>query len=157
MSDELATAANRVIEQGPGPWPNEDYTVLLALTREAAARFGWAAMTYECAKCGFSWEIWCALGVEGPPDLKERGLSIASPFGIGRCPSWPQMEPCDGEMSHVRFSEDRHFAPRMIPDDAPRFVLPDTAAGGAMSARLEIPLPALVRARRAGTDPDNAE
>lgn len=54
------------------------------------------------------------------------------------------MGSCDGSMSHVRFQGDREFAPILIPDHAPRFVLGHWHD----VAQLVIPTPALAWARR---------
>ena len=151
MPNEFEVAAKRIVEQGEGPWPDADWTVLVSLTERAIASLGWRTMNYKCEKCGFEWAVYLTLGCEGPPELKEKGLALAVPFVAGRCPSWPGMKTCDGSMQHVRFADDQTFFPRLIPDDAPRFVLPTTSAGGeggAPCGRLEIPMPALVRARR---------
>jgi hypothetical protein len=131
------------------------------LVREAVATLGWGTMAYRCEACGFEWDIWLALGVEGPPSLREHGLYVASPFTLSRCPAWPfkpdvpdgapfsydHLTQCDGRMSHVRFQDDREFSPCLIPDDAPRFVL-DHFDG----AHLVIPEAALVAARRFHAD-----
>lgn len=114
------------------------------LVREAVALLGWGSMRYRCSACGFEWDIWLALGVEGPPELREAGLYLASPFTIGWCPAWPQMQTCDGRMSHIDFHADTAFPPLLIPDDAPRFVIDEWHH----TARLHVPEPALIAARR---------
>ena len=58
------------------------------------------------------------------------------------------MQTCNGHMSHVEWNRDKEFAPQLVPDDAPRFLLPHTAFRGDEGATLEIPTPALVYARR---------
>lgn len=163
MENEYASAAKRIVDQDVGPWPDEDWTVLVALTEKAVGSLAWSTMTYRCEKCGFEWEVYLGLGVEGPPELKDRGLALPVPFVIGRCPAWTpkdgvakpdlsNLEACEGEMTHVEWSRDRKLnPPELVPDDAPRFVLPSASAGGeggAPCGRLEIPMPALVRARR---------
>jgi hypothetical protein len=160
MSSEtnaLATAADALtadLRAGePGPWPDEIYTAMLAMTRQAVSQLGHLTMTYYCDACGFEWKVWCTLGCEGPPELKEQGLALAVPFGM-TCPAWPDMQPCKGTMSHVRWHEDLSYAPpQLIPEDAPRFVLPETGSGEQFPCgRLEIPMPAMVRARRFHSD-----
>lgn len=163
--NELRAAAKRIVEQGPGPWPAEDWSCLLALVHRAIPQLAHKTMIYKCDDCGFEWEVYLALGLEGPDELSANHLVLPVPFVAGTCEVWrppPGEEPaaglrnlkrCGGAMQHVRFQEDRSFAPSLIPDDAPRFVLPTSAAGGdAPCGRLEIPTPALVRARRAGSE-----
>lgn len=154
MSERLIAAAAANVPQ-PGDGPRVPQVVLV---REAVASLGWGTMTYACEACGFEWRVWLGLGVEGPPSLREVGLYVACPFVVGRCPAWPvkpgatdedrarfaHLTRCDGQMSHVRFAQDETFAPRLMPDDAPRFVL-DTWYD---AAQLVIPEPALIRARQ---------
>jgi hypothetical protein len=129
-----------------------------ALVREAIAALGWGTMTYACDECGFEWEVWLALGVEGPPPLRDAGLYVPSPFSAGRCPAWPlkpgataedratftHLAACDGRMTHVRWGDDREFDPALTPDDAPRFVID----AWHNCAQLVIPEPARIRAGR---------
>lgn len=146
MSEQLAESIERVtaaIRRGE----HADYAAALALVREAVGRLSWGTMTYRCEQCAFEWEVWLSLGVEGPPALRDAGAFVASPFTLSRCPAWPGMQSCPGQMSHVRFADDREFEPTLIPDDAPRFVLPVFMASGER-AELAIPTPALIRARR---------
>lgn len=165
MENEIAKAAQKIVGQGPGPWPDEDWSSLLSLIHRATGQLAHRTMIYKCDDCGFEWEVYLCLGLEGPDELQAAGLVLPVPFVAGTCEVWrppPGEEPsddlrnlkrCGGAMQHVRFREDRSFAPSLIPDDAPRFVLPLTAAGGdAPCGRLEVPTPALVRARRAGTE-----
>lgn len=119
----------------------------------AVDRLCWGSMAYRCDICGFEWEVWMALGVEGPPHLRNQGLYVATPFMAGRCPAWPiasaeEMVSCGGGMRHVRFDGDRQFEPCVAPDDVPRFVLPRAQWGLSGGADLEVPTAALVRARR---------
>jgi hypothetical protein len=110
----------------------------------------WGSMQYRCKSCKYEWAVWMALGVEGPDTLKECRLYVPSPFII-TCPTWPNMEPCRGEMSHVDWGSDCIFyAPKVPPDDVPRFVLPDS---GGTCGRLYMPTAAIVRARRALNEP----
>ena len=155
----LEHAAKRLLEGDPADraFDVPTYEALLALTREAVARLGWGTMTYACDTCSFEWEIWLALGVEGPPALREASLYIAAPVMLGSCPAWPDMTTCPGGMKHVRWNDDREFPPTLIPDDAPRFVLPSSLSGGGEGASLVIPTPALVRARRALNEPSGGE
>jgi hypothetical protein len=160
MVNEYEKAAAR-IDQGQGPWPAEDWTVLAALIDQAVGSLCGLTMNYRCEDCGFEWEVYLALGLEGPGALKQAGLALPVPFVIS-CPAWrapegeevnpelTNLRPCEGSMTHVRWSDDRLLAPPEIPpDDAPRFVLPDSSAGESPPCgRLEIPGPALVRARR---------
>lgn len=145
-------AAERLLEGDPAEHAFDEprYAALLALVREAVAGLGWGTMTYACDTCEFEWEVWLSFGVEGPPALRDAGLYVAAPFGLSSCPAWPDMRSCGGRMSHVRWSDDRRFcSPALIPDDVPRFVLPRSLSGGGEGAALEIPTPAVVRARRA--------
>lgn len=143
----------------------------LFVVQEAVRRLGWGTMTYQCDQCRFEWEVWLTLGVEGPSALREEGIFIAAPFVLSRCPAWPvrhdatpedraryaHLTDCGGHMQHVRFAEDREFLPpRLIPDDAPRFVLPRAVWRGDHGAELELPEPALVRARRFHSDQEEA-
>lgn len=156
MSSRIATAAKMNFEQGS---PGEDSPVPhRLLVGEAVTQLGWGTMTYACETCGFEWKVWLTLGVEGPPSLREHDLYVPAPFTLSSCPAWPvnpdatederaglrHMHACTGRMSHVRFREDEEFAPRLIPDDAPRFVLDGWADHGA----IVMPTPALIRARR---------
>lgn len=140
----LGEMAKRLVADA-APFEAGQQEAHLALVRAAVARLGWGTMLYACEACGFEWEVWLSLGVEGPPALREESLYVAAPFMV-RCPAWPNMTPCPGKMPHVRWADDREFEARPIPDDAPRFVLPYSGGDG---ATLEIPGPALVRARRA--------
>lgn len=156
MSDALTDAIERLLGPGPDVFDKPSCETMLLLVRGAVERLAWGTMNYRCEQCGFEWEIWLSLGVEGPADLREVGLYVASPFTV-RCPAWPKMQACGGTMSHVRFSDDVRFGfngdrsntPKLIPDDAPRFVLPYSVSSGGEGARLEMPTDALVRARRA--------
>lgn len=154
MSERLIAAAERqVVEPGrtpPVPQP--------MLVHEAVTSLGWGTMAYRCESCGFEWDVWLSLGVEGPPALRAHGLYVASPFTLSNCPAWPtkagatdeeraqfrHLTRCEGSMSHVRFGDDREFAPTLIPDDQPRFVIDQWYD----VARLAIPEPALIVARR---------
>lgn len=155
MSERLISAAAAIndVEPGyPSPVPR------VALVREAVAALCWGTMAYRCDACGFEWDVWLGLGVEGPPAIRDYGLYAASPFTVGSCPAWPvnpnasaeekatfrHLGKCDGGMTHVRFGDDREFAPMLPPDDAPRFVLDHWYD----CATLVIPEPALIRARR---------
>jgi hypothetical protein len=120
------------------------------LVREAVGLLGWGTMTYRCDACGFKWEVWLSLGVEGPPSLRDNGLYVASPFTLSSCPAWPNMTRCSGSMAHVNFRGDREFPPTLIPDDVPRFVLDNWHD----CADLVIPTPALIYARRFHNEPD---
>lgn len=161
MSEQLRQLVDRLRVAGTIDVDVAPQVGLLAV-REAVGRLGWGTMTYACERCKFEWEVWLSLGVEGPPALREHGLYIASPFMLGSCPARPirpdadeneraqfrHLGACEGHMSHVRFDEDREFEPKLIPDDAPRFVLPHTVWRPDEGADLEIPEPALIRARR---------
>jgi hypothetical protein len=144
----VQAAAERLLTDDPDPFDEPRWAALLALVREAVEQLGWGTMTYACDTCPFEWAVWLSLGVEGPPALRKAGLYIAAPFMLSRCPAWPQMQPCGGRMKHVRWDGDQEFEPQPIPDDAPRFVLPHSLSAAGEGARLEIPTPALVRARR---------
>jgi hypothetical protein len=166
-SNSLAAAAAKLVEgRELGPWPDEVYVQLLALTRQAAVSVAWSTMNYRCEACSFEWEVYLALGCEGPPELKEVGLAVAVPFVI-ECRAWvpdedvpaetpPELaiKACEGHMQHVDWARDRTLSPpALIPEDAPRFVLPETGSGESFPCgRLEIPTPALVRARRSGSE-----
>ena len=159
MSERLIAAAKANYDTSPIPG---DFLIPpRLLVREAVASLGWGTMTYACDTCGFEWSVWLSLGVEGPPALRDAGLYLASPMWAGACPAWPikpdatpeeraqlrHMAKCDGRMGHVRFREDREFAAKLIPDDAPRFIV-----GPYDSAHLVIPEDALVAARRFHAD-----
>lgn len=163
MRNEIAKAAKRIVEQEEVPWPAEDWSALLSLIHRAVPQLAHKTMTYACDDCGFEWEVYLALGLEGPDELSAGHLVLPVPFVAGRCEVWrppageepkadlTNLSACGGTMQHVRFQDDRSFAPSLIPDDAPRFVLPLSAAGGdAPCGRLEVPTPALVRMRSAG-------
>lgn len=158
MQSKLEVAAERLVptpeQVGSGtefPWQ--------LLTRTAVGQLAHGTMTYECDTCGFHWRVWLALGVEGPQALRDARLYVPAPFTVGSCPAWPinpdateeeraqlrDMFRCPGRMAHVRFSEDERFgAPRLMPDEVPRFVLDDDHAQG----RLSMPTAAMVAARR---------
>lgn len=155
MSEAIIKAINRLHDEGPDPFEAATFEASLALIRTAVDRLAWGTMTYRCQACGFEWRIWLSLGVEGPPQFRASGLYLAAPFMV-RCPAWPGMKGCDGQMQHVRWIEDETFRePVLIPDAVARFVLPYSADRGDTGARLEIPGPALIRARQAmNEDPD---
>jgi hypothetical protein len=158
VSEQLIVAAAAQIRD-PGHFDGETARVPhVMLVREAVALLGRGTMTYQCDACGFEWKVWLAFGVEGPAELREHGLYVPAPFKAGRCPSWPvkpgatvedrrtfqHLTRCEGQMGHVRWAQDEVFAPRLIPDDAPRFVLDHWYD----SAHLHIPEPALIVARQ---------
>lgn len=120
--------------------------IALAMVREGVGRLGWSTMAYRCGQCRFEWDVWLALGVEGPEALREGNLYVAAPFGMS-CRASPKMQACAGTMSHVRLGQDKVFGPTLIPDDAPRFVLPHMIQGSE-GATLVVPEMAYVRARR---------
>jgi len=136
----------------PGPWPPEVWTQLHALIRQVPGQLAHMGMHYRCEDCKFEWLVYLTIGLEGPEPLKANDLALPVPFGIS-CPRWgeaPGYTPCGGSMLHVDWSRDQHFAPLvLIPDNAPRFVMPDTAVGeDAPCGHLEMPMPALIRGRR---------
>jgi hypothetical protein len=163
VSEQLAGIVEATIskEVGADAFAVGPPQVRLMAARAAVGRLCWGAMFYECDTCGFGWEIWTALGVEGPPALREAGLYLSSAFMLGRCWAWPidenpapgspppHLRTCDGNMGHRDWSRDQEWgAPRIAPDDVPRFVLPREVWRGDQGADLEVPEPALVRARR---------
>jgi hypothetical protein len=168
MSERLIRAAARnvaAMREIPGGEPLMPH---VALVREAVTALGWGTMAYRCDSCGFEWDIWLTLGVEGPPSLRDHDLYVASPFTLSSCPAWPvkpgataderatfaHLGRCEGRMSHVRFADDRQFGElRLIPDDAPRFVLDPWYE----AAQLVLSEPALVRARRFHNDASSEE
>lgn len=158
MSERLIEAA-RVTGREPSEDRYEALVPQQMLVREAVACLAHGTMNYRCEVCGFEWEVWLGMGVEGPQALKNAGLFVPCAFVIGRCPAWPvradateeeraqlrDMGPCDGQMTHVEFSRDRRFdSPQMVPDDRARFVLDPWYDQG----QLVIPEPALIGARR---------
>jgi hypothetical protein len=159
MSDVLAKAASTLYEGGPDPFDPTKPTIGLSLVREAVQRLGWGTMNYRCEDCAYEVRVWLSLGVEGPPTLRQANLYLACPFAI-RCfacagkpaesttPPPFDKQPLNGQMLHVNFARDDEFVPRMIPDDAPRFVLPAAVWGGSEGADLHVPSDALVAARR---------
>lgn len=66
----------------------------------------WLAMQYQCEKCHRGEYIYCGVGVEGPEELRKKGLFIASPLMGPRCRF------CGGETSHIDWFLDENFAPR---------------------------------------------
>lgn len=115
------------------------------LTERAVRDLCWSTMLYRCEKCEFTWRVFLALGVEGPKSLRRHDLYVPCPFMIG-CPAWPNMEVCDGKMSHIDWNKDETFSEPVVPGDGePRFVLPDS---GGIAGRLVIPARAQVEARR---------
>lgn len=162
MSERLIDFAKQTVpEPGTSTRPPR-----VALIREAVVTLGWGTMIYSCEHCGFEWRVWLSLGVEGPPTLRDAELFVPAPFGGIRCPAWPiksgataeerarfqHMTACTGSMSHVRFAADEEFEPRLIPDDAPRFVLDAWYEHGT----LVVPEPAIIAARRFHSDRDEA-
>lgn len=53
--------------------------------------------------CGHTTRYYLGVGVEGPPELRERNAFIPCPFVAGSCPK------CGLPMSHVRWNEDETF------------------------------------------------
>jgi len=78
-----------------------------------------AKFLYGCSKCKHIEPIYLGVGVEGPKELRDEGLYIPSPFG------GPPCEVCGGETSHVFWGSDEHFDPRMPPDGARYFCIPE--------------------------------
>lgn len=95
---------------------------LASIRKAAGARAGliWLTMLYRCDGCGQQSRVAAEVGVEGPPDLRERGSFVASPYSF-RCGA------CQGLVSHVEFGKDEEFEPRprrgewcfALPDDTP--------------------------------------
>ena len=79
-----------------------------------------AMYLYGCSKCKHIEPIYLGVGVEGPPELLEKGLYIASPFGGPKC------EDCGGDTSHVLWGQDKHFKPQSPPSGARCFVIPES-------------------------------
>lgn len=77
-----------------------------------------AKFLYGCGRCKAIEPIYLGVGVEGPPDLREKSLYIPSPYGGPRCRS------CGGETSHVFWGSDEHFEPRLPPEGARYFCIP---------------------------------
>jgi hypothetical protein len=158
MSEQLRKAAAWLADQvDPDARVFAPPMPFAPLVAAAVSQMCWGAMNYRCEVCGFEWEVWLGLGVEGPPGLREAGLYVPCAFTVG-CPAWPlkpdatveeikqlrNMGPCSGSMAHTDWQRDRHFEPMLPPDDAPRFVLDAQLDQG----RLVLPADALVRARR---------
>src|SRR3954462_15303473 len=100
MSVQLRKIANELPTGLDAGFDREPPQIRLMATREAVARLCWGSMFYKCDTCEFGWNIWMALGVEGPPNLSKAGLYVASPFMLGQCPAWPDMAVCEGKMVH---------------------------------------------------------
>ena len=156
MSAQLAKIAAD-LPTGPDAFDDEGSPeVRLLATKAAIERLAHGTMLYRCKDCGYEARIWLSLGVEGPEQLRDAGLYLPCPF-IVRCLAWiyepaadplQQYRPCEGEMPHVEWQRDERFEPRLIPDDALRFVLPRGVWRGDHGGELEVPEPALVAARR---------
>lgn len=67
----------------------------------------WAAFQYQCERCGNIEWIYLGVGVEGPPELRDRAGYIPSPL-MG-----PLCLLCKGKgaTKHVRWREDKTFPP----------------------------------------------
>lgn len=90
----------------------------------------WATMVYACvgenpspqtSGCGWEHRVWLGVGVEGPPEVKERKEFIPCPFYCGRCPQ------CGARLAHERWNEDEEFEPRPFPPGVSKFVVPTMA------------------------------
>lgn len=145
----LAGQISETYEKGDhDPFDPKLPTSHLLLTREAVRRLCWLKMTYQCGSghvegCGYRYEVYCALGVEGPPALKDAGLSIPCAF-IHKCPTG-----CGGTAAHAEWSRDTTLDPLVVaPDDAPWFHLPETMERGDSGGALEWPGAAIVKARQ---------
>jgi len=145
----------------PGPWPAEVWTALHGLIVQVPTQLAHMGMHYRCDQCKFEWLVYLTLGLEGPEPLKAANLTLPVPFGVG-CPRWfppkvPEVDPggytkCEGTMLHVDWSRDVVFdALTLIPDNAPRFVLPESSVGDdPPCGHFTMPGPALVRGRSGG-------
>lgn len=90
----------------------------------------WLTMVYACHECGTEGRIAAEVGVEGPQDLRDRKLFIASPFSFD-CG-------CGGLANHVRLRDDDEFEPRPRKPNESCFVLPpDNWQAGATLDRAE--------------------
>ena len=112
----------------------------------------WLAMQYRCVRCGAIEWICCGVGIEGPPELRQRGLYIASPFMGPACiatASITALRPCGGETIHVDWNQDKTFMPRPPPIGARYFRIPPTGINrqyyetSAFAGEMAIALPTL--------------
>jgi len=78
-----------------------------------------ARFLYQCDRCGEIEPIYLGVGVEGPKELRDDGLYIASPYGGPQCPTCRK-----GRTKHVRWNEDQHFDPMPAPEGALCFIIP---------------------------------
>lgn len=70
--------------------------------------------------CGHEERYYLCVGVEGPPERRERDAYIPCPFIAGSCPQ------CGLPMKHERWNEDETFDDlRPVPDGARYFRIPD--------------------------------
>lgn len=160
MSARLLAAIESAID-GMGADPTQR-PLVLPLVREAVATLAHGTMTYACEACKFEWVVWLGLGVEGPQVLRDANLYVPCAFTMP-CRAWPvnpeatdeeraqyrHLTVCTGTMSHVRWGEDENFPElRLVPDDAPRFVVGPWYEQG----DLVVPEPAMVAARRFHAD-----
>lgn len=83
----------------------------------------WLRMRYRCERCGHEGWIGCEVGVEGPKELRDRKLFIASPFSTW-CPKDIGLRACGGLYSHFRMKDDQEFEPRQREEGELVFVLP---------------------------------
>lgn len=77
-----------------------------------------ACYLYGCKKCKHIEQIYLGVGVEGPKELRDKGLYIPSPFGGPRC------ENCNGPTTHVFWNQDANFEPVEPPAGVRCFVIP---------------------------------
>lgn len=98
----------------------------------------WLRMRYRCERCGHEELLACEVGVEGPKDLREARLFIASPFTT-RCAKDIGLRQCGGNLSHVRMREDEEFEPRPRGEGEACFVLPEDTSTWRQGAILDRP------------------
>jgi hypothetical protein len=83
-------------------------------------KLAWLTMVYGCSECGWEHTVYCLIGVEGPPPLRESNRFIPSPFMCGHCPA------CRKPLSHIRWGDDKQIDPpgKNVPADTAYFSVP---------------------------------
>lgn len=119
-------------QRGIAPVPGDEHLDNIRAALGDRAGKVWLRMRYRCQGCSAEHWVAAECGVEGPPDLRERSLFVASPFTF-RCV-------CGGRVQHIALRDDQEFEPEPRRPDEACFVLPaDDWTKGARLEHAEFP------------------
>lgn len=76
---------------------------MMERVRQAGSKEEQAKIMQAGSGCGFERRVLLGVGCEGPPALKEAGLTIPVPFMAGVC------EECGGGLQHIKWNLDNDY------------------------------------------------